>query len=115
MSDLRAFFENVLYHAVPPRRFTQQSPVMPDVWISYGMDPGRQVELLMVPNWHYTTADLAQELKDRLAADREGGFKPSRFRRGKAQSAAVAHNQNVVVARLFFDELIRVVLPLSHW
>lgn len=115
MSDLRAFFENVLYHAVSPRRFTQQSPVMPDVWIAHGVSPGHQVELLMVPDWHYTTAELSQALKERLAADRESNFKPNRFRRGKSESAAVAYNQNVVVARLFFDELIRVVMPLSSW
>ncbi len=117
MSDLRAFFENVLYRAVSPRRFTQQSPVMPDVWIAHGMNPGHQVELLMVPDWHYTTADLARALKERLAEDRASGFEPSRFRHPKAKAApaAVAYNQNVVVARLFFDELIRVVIPLSRW
>ena len=66
MSDLRDFLESVVYHTGDRRRYTQQSPVMPDVWISYGMDPGEQLELLLVPDWHYTPAALAAALKERL-------------------------------------------------
>lgn len=116
MADRRDFFENLVYGGAKHRRFTQQSPVMPDVWIQYGMNPGRQQELLMVPNWHYTTADLTMQLKERLRADgKKRRF--SRFRvSGKDRKPQkVVHNQNVVAATLWFDELVRAALPLSSW
>jgi len=50
MADRRDFFESLVYQSVGRRRFTQQSPVMPDVWIQYGMRPGQPQQLLMVPN-----------------------------------------------------------------
>ena len=116
MSDLRDFLENVVYHTGDRRRYTQQSPVMPDVWISYGMHPGEQLELLLVPDWHYTPAALAAALKERLDLNGARNKRLAKFRRsGKNFPPAVAHNQNTVVATLWFDELVREVLPLSRW
>ena len=117
MSDLREYFESIVYHTRDRkrRRFTQQSPVMPDVWIHYGMNPGRKQELLMVPNWHYTPASLAKEIKAQLAED-AGKKWLSRFRdKTDKRPSAIAYNQNVVVATLWFDELVRAVMPLSRW
>ena len=117
MSDLRDFLESVVYHTGDRRRYTQQSPVMPDVWISYGMDPGEQLELLLVPDWHYTPAALAAALKERLDLNGARNERLAEFRhsRKKRLLPAVAHNQNTVVATLWFDELVRGVLPLSRW
>ncbi len=116
MSDLRDFLEGVVYHTGDRRRYTQQSPVMPDVWISYGMHPGEQLELLLVPDWHYTPAALAAALKERLDLNGARKKRLAKFRRsGKNLPPAVAHNQNTVVATLWFDELVREVLPLSRW
>ncbi len=116
MADRRDFFENLVYQTVDRRRFTQQSPVMPDVWIHYGMNPGEQQHLLMVPDWHYTPAALTGGIKERLSGDRDN----ARLRRFRLvprnpEPAAVAHNQSAVVATLWFDQLIRAVLPLSGW
>lgn len=113
MGDEREFFEKLVYHSTQGRRFTQQSPVMPDVWIHYGMEPGKQHELLMEPNWHFTPADLAAALSDRLALDKATAFRA--YRSGKAQGPAIACNQNVVAVRLWFDQLVRAALPLSGW
>ena len=113
--DRRDFFESLVYHTIDRRRFTQQSPVMPDVWIRYGLDPGGQLELIMVPDWNFTPVVLARELKERLKKDRTNE-QLQLFRNSDEKSSAfVAYNQNVVVATLCFDELIRAVLPLSSW
>jgi len=88
---------------------------MPDVWIRYGLYAGEQQELLLVPNWHYSTADLASAIKSRLKYDKPHQDKLRQFRNGKGKPASIAFNQNVVVANLWFDELIRAVLPLSKW
>ncbi len=115
MTDRRGFLEDVVYCGERQRRFTQQSPIMPDVWIRYGMDAGEQQELLMVPNWHFSTADLAKAIKERLKTDKKHEKTLGQFRKGKGTRPSIAFNQNVVVANLWFDQLIRVVLPLSKF
>lgn len=117
MNDPRDFFENLVYEDLDQRRYTQQSPIMPDVWIRYGMKPHERHELLMVPNWHITPAYLASELEDSLEREARSGFDPKPWRRpqDKESKPLIAFNQNVVVASLWFDELVRVVLPLSYW
>lgn len=116
MADRREFFEKLIYYSTDGRRFTQHSPVMPDVWIRYGLHPGQQQELLMVPDWNYTTADLARALKEQLSAvDRDRRMSRFRDTRKGRKPAAVASNQNVVVATLWFDQMVRAVLPLSRW
>ena len=37
--------QELIYGAGPGRRFTQDSPVMPDVWLAYGQSP-EPVDLL---------------------------------------------------------------------
>ena len=117
MTDRRGFLEDVVYCGERQRRFTQQSPIMPDVWIRYGLSAGEQQEILLVPNWHHSTADLARAIKSRLKSDktRQRQDMLSQFRKDKGKPASIAFNQNVVVANLWFDELIRAVLPLSKW
>jgi subtilisin family serine protease len=116
MADRRDFFEKLVYETADRRRFTQESPVMPEVWIQYGMKPGEQQDLLMVPNWHYTPADLTGGIRGRLKSD-EGKSGTARYRRvvKDVKPPFVVHNQNAVVATLWFDELVRCVLPLSEW
>jgi len=116
MDDRREFFEKLVYKTEGRRRFTQQSPVMPEVWIQYGMHPGLQQDLLMVPHKRCTPADLSRGIKGRRKED-QGKKGPARFRLidKHRRPAGIAHNQNAVVATLWFDELVRAVLPLSEW
>jgi subtilisin family serine protease len=113
--DEREFFEGLVYHSSQGRRFTQQSPVMPDVWIHYGMNPGQRLDLLMEPDWHYTPAQLADMLAARLRLDEGKKKRLDRFRLKDAGGPQIACNQNVVAVRLWFDQLIRGVLPMSGW
>ena len=117
MSDPRDIFENLVYRSVDRRRFTQRSPVMPDVWIRFGMEPGRSHDLLIIPSWEFTPRELARTVKQRLRDDREfRAGKRARFRASsEGERPRVAANQAIVVANLRFDEVVRVVLPLSKW
>ena len=116
MTDQREFFEKLVYHSADGRRFTQQSPVMPDVWIQYGMNPGRQVELLMEPHWDFTPARLAEVLRERLALDQGAKWLgPYRDPKGRVGPAAIACNKKVVAVRLWFDQLLRAALPMCQW
>jgi serine protease AprX len=91
-----AELQELIYGAGPGRRFTQDSPVMPDVWLAYGQ--GEPVDLLLTPHTGTTPGALAAELQARLSND-----------------ARVAHSDTYVVAKLSFEELITQALPLTRW
>src|SRR5688500_4439495 len=88
--DEREFFERLVYHSSQGRRFTQQSPVMPAVWMHYGMNPGQRLDLLMEPDWHYTPAQLADMLAARLRLDESKKKRLDRFRLKDAGGPQIA-------------------------
>lgn len=85
------------------KRFTQDSPIMPDVWLQYGREPGAAIDLLLEPHAESTTAELAQAV---LEAD-HSATDPAPLQ--------LAYNASHVAVRLTFGELLRSVLPLSEW
>lgn len=119
--------ERWLYGAGPQQRHTQDSPIMPDVWLAYGLtedEPGsasaaerplvadgirrqrgardlppERVDLLLRPEPDTTAAQLAAVLAERIAAVRE--------------ETRLAVNESYVACRLTFAELLRAVLPLT--
>jgi serine protease AprX len=114
----------------PIQRFTQDSPVLADVWIAFAEKPGEPQDLLLTPFQNTlspaasgsagaertlaTPGKLAQQLRARLAAER----KTARWKKwngGRDTALDIAYNQSTVAARVWFDELVRVILPMSHW
>ena len=95
------------------RRFTQDFPVLPDVWIAYGRAPADRIEVLLTPHTESNAAAVATALRARLEQDRTGdawknehpGLGPPR----------VLFNESVVLATLSFWELLRGALPLTDW
>src|SRR5919198_3928791 len=76
----------LIYGSLPGRRFTQDSPVMPDVWLAYAQS-AEPVGLLLTPHTGATPGALAAELHDRLAEERRA-------------AARVAQSDTYVVADL---------------
>ncbi len=108
----RRRIEEILFGRGSARRFTQDSPVLPDVWYAYGEPDGeKKLDLLLVPHYRCTPGNLYRLLRERLAGEREA----DRDERRAAQDARLAYNHSTVVARLSFDEMIRVALPLTAW
>jgi hypothetical protein len=115
----------------PIQRFTQDSPVLADVWIAYAQNPGQAQDLLLTPyqsalalpsadqsrehNALLTPGRLARRLKERLEQERRTARWREWAREGSGTRADIAYNQTTVAARIWFDELVRVVLPMSHW
>ncbi|HYM45637.1 MAG TPA: S8 family serine peptidase [Solirubrobacteraceae bacterium] len=85
------------------RRFTQDSPVLPDVWIAYWEKPGEPQELLLTPYAKRSASDLAKAIRQRLQA--RTATTPSR----------IAYTATYVAVSLTFDELLWAALPLSRW
>ncbi len=116
----------------PIQRFTQDSPVLADVWIAFAENPDEPQDLLLTPYQStlalpgqgstphdqalFTPGRLANELRARLATER-GLDRWKQWKRTGAEDSTpdVAYNQSTVAAKIWFDELVRVVLPLSHW
>lgn len=113
----------------PIQRFTQDSPVLADVWIGFAEAPGEPQDLLLTPFQRTlalpagraagtdalsTPGKLARDLRERLSAER----RTARWRKWTGTrdvTLDLAYNQSTVAVRVWFDELVRVILPMSHW
>lgn len=112
----REWVEELIFGTELWRRFTQDSPVLPDVWLGYAENLGGQLDLLLTPYRDGNTGEMGQKLQERLLKERQTPFWQQRHSADKSVlSAQIAYNRSNVVVRLYFDELIRVVLPLSSW
>jgi serine protease AprX len=107
------------------RRFTQDFPILPDVWIEYGQAPGKRVEVLLTPHNESDAPTMARALRERLEADSgaAGGRAKKKAKPKQPREAApddtgrprVLFNESVVLASLTFRELLRDALPLTNW
>jgi hypothetical protein len=131
----RKLIEDLMFGTGRVRRFTQDSPVLPDVWLEYAMahvgqgdaDDERQtkktnardthppVRLLLTPHAETSAGTIARRLRERLKAERR---KPEWRRFGATDTARpprVVYNQSTAAAELYFEDLVRVVLPMTEW
>jgi hypothetical protein len=86
----RKLIEDLVFGTGRVRRFTQDSPVLPDVWLEYAVahvgqgdadderrtkktddrDPHPPVRLLLTPHGETNTGVIAQKLRHRLTSER---------------------------------------------
>ena len=112
----RRLMEQLMFGAGRVHRFTQDSPVLPDVWLQYmneAADDGNAdrypaVKLLLTPFREAGAGEVRRVLHQRLVADRERGHEPKPLPR-------VIYNQTTVAATLYFEDLVRVVMPMTEW
>jgi serine protease AprX len=103
----RALVELVLLGPTNDRRQLQDSPVLGDVWIAYAMKPAEPHDLLITPHKEHGAGRVAIRIAKRL--------KRLRVRREGAQNSEIAYLQGLVAARLYFEELLRVLVPMTYW
>jgi hypothetical protein len=109
----REELEHLIYRHNGPERFTQDSPVMPDVWFEFGKNPTARIDLLLNPHYEKSPGQVAKAVAERLEAEQK--LKAAKRFKGDEGMSDIAYNQSSVVVRLSFHELIRVVLPLTPW
>ncbi len=120
--------ERLIYGFGAQRRRTQDSPVLQDVWAFYAtpsLEPlwrherdaraERPLELLLTPCSEAGPARLAVELRQRLQQLRDELASKTNGKGKARQPARIAYTQSYVVARLYFDEVVRVLIPLTPW
>jgi serine protease AprX len=101
--------EYLIFGTERQRRFTQDSPVLPDVWLEYNkVGPDTQIDLLLTPYKNRQPSELYKKLRERLRA--EDAIRPD-----KRRARQITYNEAYVVAKLTLDEVIRVALPLTRW
>jgi subtilisin family serine protease len=105
----------MLFEGLGGRRYTQASPILPNVWLAFGARPDVPQDMLLTPHREARAGLIARDL--RLAVERRRA-RLSRARRktgGAGGPARVAHMPGLVAANLRFGELVTLVLPATQW
>lgn len=106
----REFLEWLIFGGEGDRRYTQSSPVLPDVWIAYGTEPGSRHQLLFTPHREASAGTVARVLRTRLGlAGPDGSEDPEEM------GHFLVYTPTSVAVRLTLQELIRDVLPMTSW
>ena len=123
----RDWLRELVFEMSTTKRFTQESPILPEVWLSGGVaycrGPEVRVDLLLTPHKDQTAGILARAIREGLeAATFEYARTASAGPLGKSDDAPLTKptwtlsvNQTTVAASLTFKELITCALPLSPW
>jgi len=112
MAIERVLLEGILFGTGEGRRWTQDSPVLPDVWLAFGEDPRAGLDLLLTPHRSTRAGAVATALRTRLQRHRRDH---SATDTAHGASAAVVYTLSSVAARLGFETLVQVVLPMTPW
>lgn len=102
-------FRSVLFECGGVRRFTQDSPILPDVWLAYDTpgDPfADEQDLLLTPHYGGLAGRAAKALREQIAEARKDS--PRAVPR-------IAQLPGIIAARLYLDELLQIVLPQTKW
>ena len=95
----------ILLGPADDRRQLQDSPILGDVWLAYAANPAGIQDLLITPHKTATAAQVARAVSARL----------KRTRIDPSKRSQVAYLQGIVAARLYLDELLRAIVPLTQW
>src|SRR6185295_18125735 len=103
----RALVELVLLGPTNDRRQLQDSPVLGDVWLEYAAKPGEPVDLLITPYKTRPAGPVASLIAREVAK--------LQIERSEGQESHVAYLQGLVAAKIFFEELLQVIVPMTQW
>ncbi|HLL77845.1 MAG TPA: S8 family peptidase [Pyrinomonadaceae bacterium] len=103
----RALVELVLLGPMNDRRQLQDSPILGDVWVAFAVKPSEPMDLLVTP--------YRERPAGPVAASIARSVRQLQLPRGPGQEAQIAYLQGLVAARLFFEEVFRVIVPMTHW
>ena len=117
-SITRLEMEQLIFGGAENQRFTQDSPILPEVWLKYALHPDKARDLILIPDRSSNAGAFANDLNDRLRAYKKHlppTLRKVDLRDGRDKRARIAHLPGVVAARLYFDEFVRLVLPATPW
>lgn len=127
----RRLMEELMFGAGRARRFTQDTPVLPDVWLAYAdclddarpvarrddgtpSEPHPAIKLLVTP-WRQTAVgEVRTHLCARLGHPSQAAAR-ARFGHEERLAPRVVYNQTTLAATLHFEDLVRALLPMTEW
>ena len=102
-----ALIEYILLGSGDSRRHMQDSPILGDVWLEYAKHPDAPADLLITVHRDASAGELARQLY--------AGVHDRPQWRGDSDDPDIAPLQGFVAARLYFDDLLSVVVPRTKW
>jgi len=91
-------------------RYTQDGGIVTDVWLAFARDTEASQRVLVAPSPGVSAVDLGFALHQALTQYRRAWVHGS-----DRVPSGVSPLENFVAVTLYFDELVRVVLPLTSW
>lgn len=116
---LADFVNQLLFETPGGFRFTQDSPVLTNVWLEYAKAPRSQQKLILTISREKSTGEAAHELREMIGnlrrREAEGKYRlPTPWIEGRRR-ARISYIPGQISAELYFDEMMRTVLPLTPW
>ncbi|HYC62724.1 MAG TPA: S8 family peptidase [Thermoanaerobaculia bacterium] len=125
----RWLIDQLMFGSGRVRRFTQDSPVLPDVWLEYAIDPNNfpqrltrrtsetdprpAVNLLLSPYREARIGEVQQILREHVAITRaKGSWNIAHDPNARLR---IVYNQSTIAATLYFEDLVRAVIPMTQW
>jgi serine protease AprX len=124
----------LIFETFGDQRYTQDSPIMPDVWTRFARAPRAKADLLLTPVAGNSPSKLATVLCERLARfeqreevevklrELDDAIMLSKLANPSATGATslraefnVAYSRTSVVAEVTFDQLVCVIVPMTAW
>lgn len=88
------------------RRFTQDFPILPDVWIAYASQESSRVSLLLTPHNRSDAPSMVRALRDRMKVETD---------KRAGEAPRLLYTESVALVDFTFTEMLRVALPLTDW
>lgn len=106
------FANRLLFETPSGLRFTQDSPVLPNVWLAFALAPREPQELILTTSRQTSTGQTALEIRTMLNNLRKKAKGADLIQRRRAR---VSYIPGQIAVRVYFDELMRTILPLTPW
>ncbi|TYC54095.1 S8 family peptidase [Rhodobacterales bacterium] len=115
-----AFANSLLFETPGGLRYTQDSPILPNVWLAFALQPRAQHELILTCAEEGGTGEAAHKIRAMLKIYRgklkkDAAQKNAHFPLPDRKPPRVSYIPGQIAVRLYFDEMMRIVLPLTHW
>jgi len=114
----RRTVEDLIFHSAALRRYTQDSPILPDVWFAYGLNPDARIDLLLTParsDDPNPPGRIADQLARAIERDSKRRQEPPGVLDERLADAKLAYTQSTAAAALTFPEMVAYLLPLCYW
>jgi serine protease AprX len=105
MKNLRPLIEDTLLGSGDSRRLLQYSPILADVWETYADEPCAPADLLITSHKDTTALKLAAAIYKGVKA----------LRGASEEDPGVAPLLGFVAAKLYFEEVLKVLVPMTTW